>query len=618
MSGFARTAREELSRHRFAFSLLVSLVLVAAAAITPAAGQACPDADLDGYADCTVPGCNPSGLLCGDCDDGRNDVRPGLAETCDQVDNDCDGYADEGFAVVSSSVEFGDPGAAGSDAFGSSIAAIGDVDGDGIDDIVVGVPEDDPANVTNAGSAALFSGDDRRLICRAVDPEGANSDDLGWSVSAIGDLNHDGIPDFAVGAIYDDTAQGSNAGSVVVFSGADCSRLVKLTDNGGATSDYLGSAVAGAGDVNGDGTPDVAAGAPYDDTAGGTNAGSVVLFSGANGSVILKLADPLGANADLLGGAIAAVGDLNHDGTADIAAGAEGREAGGTDRGGVLVFSGADGSVLLRLTDPQSVNYEHLGASIAPIGDLDHDGTDDLVVGAPENNAQASSAGRLVVFSGGSGAVLLRLTDPAGVAGDRLGRSVSELGDMNGDGTVDVAAGAPYADSAGTDAGAILLFSGADGSVIAKMSPAGGAAGYQTGTALAAAFDLTGDGEVDLVAGAPYAPTAEGSNVGRVVIFARESDCDGDGFTPLTGDCRDDGGAGSSNVRPDASETCNAVDDDCDGWVDEDDDADGYAACAGDCDNADPRVFPGAPERCNAADDDCDGSSDEGSDGDGD
>ncbi len=109
MSEFSGTTRGNVSRHRFAFLLLASLLVSAAAAIAPAAGQACPDADLDGYADCTVPGCNPSGLLCGDCDDARNDVHPGATEICDQVDNDCDGLADEGFPIVSTSRELRDP-----------------------------------------------------------------------------------------------------------------------------------------------------------------------------------------------------------------------------------------------------------------------------------------------------------------------------------------------------------------------------------------------------------------------------------------------------------------------------------------------------------------------------
>ncbi len=240
------------------------------------------------------------------------------------------------------------------------------MNGDGIDDFVVGAPYDDTASASETGSVALFSGATRALLCRATDPEGLSNDYLGWSVAGVGDLDHDGRPDFAAGALYDDVGSVYNSGSVLVFSGANCARLLKLTDTGGANNDNLGSAVAGIGDVNGDGTPDVAAGAYRDDTTGGTDAGSVVLFSGSNGALIRKLSDPLGAASDQLGGAVTLAGDLNHDGTPDIAAGSElSEDAGGVDRGAVIVFSGADGSILLRLTDPQSINYEHLGAAVA-------------------------------------------------------------------------------------------------------------------------------------------------------------------------------------------------------------------------------------------------------------
>lgn len=241
MINAAGSAWESVPRSRFAILLLAALLVAGAAAITPAHGAACPDADLDGYADCTVPGCDPAGLLCGDCDGGRNGVHPGVAESCDQLDNDCDGLADEGFPVVTTSRELHDPGAAGGDGFGRAVAAIGDVDGDGIDDFVVGAPSDDSGALTDAGSVALFSGRTRALRCRATDPEGTYNDSVGWSVAGIGDVDHDGTPDFSAGAAYDDTAQGGDAGSVVLFSGATCARLLKLTDTGAQVATISGT-----------------------------------------------------------------------------------------------------------------------------------------------------------------------------------------------------------------------------------------------------------------------------------------------------------------------------------------------------------------------------------------
>ncbi len=562
-----------------------------------------PDADGDGV---TAP--------C-DCDDGRNGVHPGATESCNNRDDDCDGVVDEGTATTTTAQGVVDPGAEAYDLFGHALAVVGDVDGDGVEDFAVGASQDDLAGYTDRGSVALFSGATRALLCRALDPDGASNDQLGWSVAAVGDLNHDGTPDFAAGARQDSTPQGTYAGSVAVFSGAGCGRLLKLTDPGGASSDYLGSAVAGLGDVNGDGTPDIAAGALYDDTAGGTNAGSVVVFSGGSGAMLYKTFDPGGAANDYLGSVLAAVGDVDRDGITDFAAGAPYDDAlGGSDAGSVVLFSGADGTKLRKLADPGGAGYDYLGVSVAGIGDVDGDLVPDVVAGVYyDSTPQGSYAGSVALFSGASGALIRKLTDPAGAANDRLGTAVAALPDVNGDGIPEVVAGAPQNDAAATDAGRVVVFSGADGAVLQRFTDPAALGTDLLGTALAAIGDLGGGGKPEILAGAEGAPLPEGQDAGKVLVFSFEADCDGDGVTALL-DCDDGDGA----VEPGALERCNAVDDDCDGEVDEDDDGDGYAACAGDCDNADPRVFPGAPERCNAADDDCDGSTDEGPDGDGD
>ncbi len=264
--------------------------------VRPGAAERCnaADDDCDGSTD-EGPDADGDGVTAPcDCDDGRNAVHPGAVETCNGRDDDCDGVVDEGTAAATTAQGLTDPGAEASDFFGHAVAVVGDVDGDGIQDFVVGAYMDDPGGVSERGSAVLYSGRTRGLICRAIDPEGLANDYLGWSVAGVGDLDHDGFPDFAAGALYDDVGTAYNGGSVVVFSGATCARLLKLADPEAASNDYLGSSVAGPGDVNRDGTPDIASGAQRDDTAAGSDSGSVVVFSGANGAVLYKTFDPGG------------------------------------------------------------------------------------------------------------------------------------------------------------------------------------------------------------------------------------------------------------------------------------------------------------------------------------
>jgi hypothetical protein len=116
------------------------LLWLVAAGPADAGGAPCPDVDMDGYADCTVPGCDDTGLMCGDCDDGDANVNPAEVEACNHVDDDCNGLTDEGFSQPISSVEFQDVASgAPSDNHGVSIANLGDVTGDGVDDIAVGI-----------------------------------------------------------------------------------------------------------------------------------------------------------------------------------------------------------------------------------------------------------------------------------------------------------------------------------------------------------------------------------------------------------------------------------------------------------------------------------------------
>ena len=493
------------------------------------------------------------------------------------------------------------------------MAVLGDVDSDSIDDFVVAIPYDDDP-VSNAGSALLYSGADRSPICRMTDPNASSSDYLGVSAAGIGDVTGDGIPDVAIGARYDDS-MGTNAGAVHLFSGADCSHVRQLLDPDGLANDSLGFAVAALDDINSDGVMEIVAGAYEDDTPRGNSAGSATVFSGADGAVLFKLTDPLGRASDQLGYSVAGLGDVDRDGLPDVAVGSRlDNNLDGSNLGSVLLFSGADGSLIRKLVEPGGNTSDYLGESLAGVGDLSGDGVPDILVGVRYDDDAGSNSGSVILFSGADGTMVRKYVDPDGAANDELGIAIAAMPDIDGDGLPDVAAGAYHDDTpGGSNAGSVVVFSGADGTVVRKFTDPEGAGSDELGIAIAYISDLSGDGVAEIIAGAPKAESSEETDTGKVVIFSFEADCDNDGLSPFAGDC-DDGQPGNF---PGNAEVCDGIDNDCDGDVDEDDDGDAFDVCS-DCDSTNPTIYPGAVEICNGVDDDCDLDVDEGDDLDGD
>jgi len=246
----------------------------------------------------------------------------------------------------------------------------------------------------------------------------------------------------------------------------------------------LGAAVAGVGDVDGDGRDDIALG---ESKAGDEfeNAGRVTIRSGRDGRVLRIF---VGASAgDLLGTAVAGVGDLDQDGVPDIAVGAPGADENGPDSGVVLVYSGRNGSLLVAV--PGLGAGEQLGVRLAVLGDVDGDARPDLAASTKINSVVP---GTVRVFSGGTGSLLYSL--PGKSAGEQFGIALAAVGDVDGDGRGDLAIGAPRADTFGTDMGAVRVVSGADGRLLHELG--GGAA---LGDSVARGGDVDGDGHDDVL-----------------------------------------------------------------------------------------------------------------------
>ncbi|MCP4960325.1 MAG: hypothetical protein GY925_13785, partial [Actinomycetia bacterium] len=469
-----------------------------------------------------------------------------------------------------------------------------------------------------------------------------NSDGFGSSAASIGDVDGDGIVDIAVGAYLDDDG-GTDRGAVyVLFLNADgtvkAEQKISST-TGGFTGplddqDKLGQAVAGIGDVDGDGIPDVAVGA-RDDDDGGTNRGAVyVLFLNADGTVKAEqkvssttggLTGPLD-DLDRFGASVAGVGDLDGDGTADITVGAILDDDGGTNRGAVYVlFLNADGTVKAEqktssttggFTGPLD-DFDYLGSSVAGVGDLDGDGIVDIAVGAYLDDDGGADRGAVyVLFLNADGTVKAEQkisSTTGGLAGplddeDGIGMSVAGVGDLDGDGIADIAVGALYDDDGGANRGAVyVLFLNADGTVKAEQkisSATGGIIGPlddqdRLGQSVAGIGDLDGDGRIDIAVGA-YQDDDGGTDRGAVYVLNLAClDSDTDGLCDLEEDANTDlDNDPATNPGPDTDG------DTTPNYLDSDDDGDGTLTSA---ENADPNA-DGDPR--DALDSDWDGQPD--------
>ena len=312
------------------------------------------------------------------------------------------------------------------DALGVSVAGAGDVNNDGYDDLIIGAPYDDNSG-THSGSARVISGANYSTLYTFY---GTSADDeFGTSVSGAGDVNNDGYDDVIVGAPYNDTFA-SNAGMVRIYSGLNGSIL--YTYYGSASGDYFGFAVAKAGDINKDSYDDFLIGA-YGTDVNGDNSGSAYIYSGVNGSNLSVSRG--GAAGDFYGGAVAYAGDVNSDTYPDVIIGADSDDTSiGTDAGTAVVISGFDNTVIHSLNGESA--EDQFGWSVDGAGDVNNDGYDDVIIGAWADDNNGNNSGSARVVSGLTGNTLYTLNGDTEF--DSFGSSVAGIGDINDDGIVDI------------------------------------------------------------------------------------------------------------------------------------------------------------------------------------
>ncbi len=341
----------------------------------------------------------------------------------------------------------------------------------------------------------------------------AADDYLGWAVASAGDVNADGKADLIVGAYFTDPGGEHNAGSAYIYSGSDGSLL--RTYNGVADDDGLGFSVAPAGNIDGDSNADIIIGALG--AGGATGPGSVYVYSGDSGALIYTFNGE--AANDNFGYSAASAGDVNGDGTADIIVGANGADPGGKNAAGsAYIYSGSNGALLYDF-DGGAAN-DNFGISVSSAGDVNGDGNSDFIVGAHATDPGGiNDAGSAYVYSGDDGSLLY--TFNGGEALDCLGWSVASAGDVDGDGTPDIILGAYGADPGSIEmAGSAYIYSGRNGTLLYTLN--GGAAGDFFGAAVNSAGDVNGDGKADLIVGAYTADPGSISKAGSAYVYISE------------------------------------------------------------------------------------------------
>jgi len=469
------------------------------------------------------------------------------------------------------------------DRSGAAVRSAGDVNGDGWDDVIIGAP------FANAGSGEAYvvfgraGGFPTLIDLASLDGtngfrlEGSSSSAVlaGYSVSSA-NVNGDGFDDLLIGA-----PSASGGGEVyVVFGQASFAAVVSLATLDGTTgftlrgsagdfdqADRAGSAVSSAGDINGDGFDDVIIGAPhagyagphgyyYYDHAYARGRVYVLFGKGDSFSPTIDLATLNGADGfrfdgeeegDYAGGSVSTAGDINGDGLDDLVVGAAGGNKSYVIFGSTTGFSdlaSLDGTNGFRIDG--LVANDYVGSSVSSAGDINGDGLDDLVVGAPSaDTSGGTNAGQSYLLFGkdvaseGDFSSVFELATLDGTngfridglaAGDAFGQSVSSAGDINGDGLDDLVIGASSADtSGGPNAGSsYVIFGRATGFAAAfDLTTLDGTNGFRldgvalngfSGSSVSSAGDLDGDGLDELLIGAPDAAVGAKADAGQTYV----------------------------------------------------------------------------------------------------
>jgi hypothetical protein len=414
--------------------------------------------------------------------------------------------------------------------YGHSVASAGDVNGDGFSDVVVGAYNYDGVS-QNEGAAFVYLGSQSGVVSAphaTLHGEHTNSG-FGISVSTAGDLNADGYSDLVVGSPAYTNAQGKAGGAIIVYlassQGAGIQNQSKFIV-GGQYGSAFGATVACAGDINGDGFSDVIVGEPDRDYDGVYNQGwTYVYFGSITGNLTIKSFINAGQTSAYVGYSVASAGDVNGDGFSDIIVGAPDYDKSAIDEGIAMIFHGSAASIETNFSAQIMTNQAdaEMGFSVSGAGDVNGDGFDDVIVGAPFYDNGANDEGVAFVFLSDDNGVDLStgVLISRSQAAAQFGYSVGAAGDVNSDGYDDVIVGANLYDMDGVpDCGAGFVYYGSPTGLSLAVPNAVYLPkwGVQAGSSVSGAGDLNADGFDDVIIGVPSHDGDLQSNEGAFVI----------------------------------------------------------------------------------------------------
>lgn len=383
------------------------------------------------------------------------------------------------------------------DSHGYSVTALNDINSDGVADFAAGANFSSSAG-TRSGQVLVYSGVDGSLLLQL---DGRNPlERFGTSVTGTGDLDGDGIGDLLVGATLASPNGISFAGSVYAISSVTGLDLYQI--DGVATWDFLGECLDSIEDLDGDGVEDFLVSQSGWSGLSGMNIGAVQVLSGTTGALIRRI-----EGTDLssqFSTALTTLDDVDGDGVQDLAVGAFLADPNSvSNAGSVFVYSGASGNLIHRING--FAGQQAFGVAVASAGDVNQDGADDLLIGANQFGLQSGEA---YVYSGATG--LLLYTYEGGQSSKLFGSALAAAGDINGDGIPDQMVG-DWRESVNQipDTGAVYVYSGADGSLMQRI------AGTQSGAAFGYSV-ASFQGSTDLLIGAPNSTSPAGLLAGTV------------------------------------------------------------------------------------------------------